>query len=119
MATDRHCVKTYLNKKEKAQLDSQCDQMKLTASELLRRLVTNQKLPSAKDFAASEGILDLLRVNADQARLGNLLKMMLDEPISEDLHRRFDKLIEDLRQSQDELKNTVKMIDEQIRPAGR
>ncbi|PCI26487.1 conjugal transfer protein TraJ [Candidatus Kaiserbacteria bacterium] len=119
MATDRHCVKTYLNVDEKAQLDSMCAQMKLSSSELLRRLLTNRHLPSAADFAASEGILKLLEVNADQARLGNLLKLMLDEPLSEDVLRKFEELTNDIRSTQDELKATVRMIDANIKPVRR
>ena len=95
MATERHVIKTYLNDEEKDRIDQLAHQMRLSRSELLKRLLMNTKLPSASDFAAWQGIRDLLKVNADQARLGNLFKLALDEPLSADLLKKFDGLVRD------------------------
>ena len=110
MATDRHTAKTYLNDEEKERLETLASQMKISGSELLRRLLTNSRLPSARDFGASKGIVDILRVNADQARLGNLLKLAMDEPISADLLNRFDRLASEIQSTQDLLKQIANDI---------
>ena len=110
MATDRHTAKTYLNDSEKERLDALANQMKISGSELLRRLLTNSRLPDARDFEASQGIVDILRVNADQARLGNLLKLAMDEPLSADLLRQFDQIALEIKQTQDLLKQIANDI---------
>ncbi|KZB63140.1 hypothetical protein AUP42_01740 [Thalassospira lucentensis] len=116
MATERHVIKTYLNDEEKARIDQLAHQLRLSRSELLKRLLMNTKLPSASDFAAWQGIRDLLKVNADQARLGNLFKLALDEPLSADLLKKFDSLNRDIEASQTELKAAIGDIRMQLQP---
>ncbi len=116
MATERHVIKTYLNDEEKTRIDQLAHQMRLSRSELLKRLLMNTKLPSASDFAAWQGIRDLLKVNADQARLGNLFKLALDEPLSADLLKKFDGLVRDIETTQAELKTTIGDIRDQLQP---
>ncbi len=119
MATDRHVIKTYLNDEEKERIDQLAHQMRLSRSELLKRLLMNTKLPSARDFAAWQGIRDLLKVNADQARLGNLFKLALDEPLSADLPKKFDDMIRDIEGTQAELKAAIGAIRDQLQPGKR
>lgn len=119
MATERHVIKTYLNDEEKKRIDQLTHQMRLSRSELLKRLLMNTKLPSASDFAAWQGIRDLLKVNADQARLGNLFKLALDEPLSADLLKKFDDLVRDIGKTQAELKATIGEIRDQLQPGKR
>ena len=119
MATDRHVIKTYLNDEEKERIDQLAHQMRLSRSELLKRLLMNTKLPSARDFAAWQGIRDLLKVNADQARLGNLFKLALDEPLSADLLKKFDDLVRDIERTQAELKAAIGEIRDQLQPGKR
>jgi hypothetical protein len=116
MATERHVIKTYLNDEEKARIDQLAHQLRLSRSELLKRLLMNTKLPSASDFAAWQGIRDLLKVNADQARLGNLFKLALDEPLSADLLMKFDSLNRDIEATQKELKAAIGDIRMQLQP---
>ncbi|NIZ01920.1 plasmid mobilization protein [Thalassospira lucentensis] len=116
MATERHVIKTYLNDEEKARIDQLARQLRLSRSELLKRLLMNTKLPSARDFAAWQGIRDLLKVNADQARLGNLFKLALDEPLSADLLKKFDNLNRDIEATQKELKAAIGEIRMQLQP---
>ena len=116
MATERHVIKTYLNDEEKARIDQLAHQLRLSRSELLKRLLMNTKLPSASDFAAWQGIRDLLKVNADQARLGNLFKLAIDEPLSADLLKKFDSLNRDIEASQTELKAAIGDIRMQLQP---
>lgn len=116
MTTERHVIKTYLNEEEKARIDQLGQQVRLSRSELLKRLLMNTKLPSASDFAAWQGIRDLLKVNADQARLGNLFKLALDEPLSADLLKKFDSLNRDIEATQTELKAAIGEIRMQLQP---
>lgn len=119
MATDRHVIKTYLNDEEKERIDQLAHQMRLSRSELLKRLLMNTKLPSPSDFAAWQGIRDILKVNADQARLGNLFKLALDEPLSADLLKKFDDLVRDIEETQVELKAAIGEIRDQLQPGIR
>ena len=119
MATERHVIKTYLNDEEKERIDQLAHQMRLSRSELLKRLLMNTKLPSAADFAAWQGIRDLLKVNADQARLGNLFKLALDEPLSADLLKKFDGLVSDIETTQADLKAAIGDIRDQLQPGKR
>ncbi|PKR56305.1 plasmid mobilization protein [Thalassospira lohafexi] len=119
MATERHVIKTYLNDEEKQRIDQLAHQMRLSRSELLKRLLMNTKLPSAADFAAWQGIRDLLKVNADQARLGNLFKLALDEPLSADLLKKFDGLVRDIETTQADLKVAIGEIRDQLQPSIR
>ena len=50
----------------------------------------------------------------DLARLGNLLKLALDEPLSADLLRKYDDLAATIKSTQDELKDVVRKIDRTI-----
>lgn len=119
MPTKRQKIETYLNDEEKGRLDKLCEQMRLSRSELLKRLLMNTKLPSASDFAAWQGIRGLLKVNADQARLGNLFKLALDEPLSADLLKKFDGLIRDIETTQEDLKAAIGNIRDQLHPGKR
>lgn len=119
MATERHVIKTYLNDEEKERIDQLAHQMRLSRSELLKRLLMNTKLPSARDFAAWQGIRDLLKINADQARLGNLFKLALDEPLSADLLKKFDDLVRDIERTQAEIKAAIGEIRDQLQPGIR
>lgn len=119
MPTKRRKIETYLNDEEKRRLDELCEQVRLSRSELLKRLLMNSKLPNAADFAAWQGIRDLLKVNADQARLGNLFKLALDEPLSADLLKKFDDLIRDIEGTQAELKAAIGEIRDQLQTGKR
>ena len=71
------------------------------------------------DFAAAQAIRDLLKVNADQARLGNLLLMAIDESDSTwspALLGRVDGLVVEIRETQAALKAMVKALHYQIHP---
>lgn len=117
MPARRHIkVETRLDAAELARLDATARQLRLSRSELLRRCALNLRLPSAADFAAAEGIRDLLRVNADLARLGNLFRMAIDEPAAAGAADRIDRLIADIDVLRSELKRLAVVIDRQLRP---
>lgn len=115
MPTKRHKIETYLNDEEKAHLDGLTTQLRLSRSELLRRLVLAQRLPDPSHFAAHQGIRDLLKVNADLARLGNLFKLALDETPEADLKDRLLTLAREIAEVQAELKAGAREIRAVIR----
>lgn len=69
-------VKSYWTKKEKVDGMAKAKQLGLTFSDFVRRLSTGARLPS---IGQAQEVRDLLKINADLARLGNLLKMAIDE----------------------------------------
>ena len=96
------------------------DQVKLPISEVMRRLMLGANLPCAQDFAANEGIRNLLKVNADQARLGNLLKLTLDDgdwPAA--LAIKIERLIDEVAKMQTDLKAHVHVIHHQLHPRAK
>lgn len=72
----RVCVKAYLMPAEKTRLETLAGKVRISGSELVRRLIMGARLP---DRHNSDMIRDLLKINADLARLGNLLKLGIDE----------------------------------------
>lgn len=115
MPSDRHQVKTYLDDKEKAHLDQLAAQLRVSRSDLLRRLVMAYRLPRPEDFVAYQGIRDLLKVNADQARLGNLFKLAIEEAPEDDLVARLDALAVEIADSQAMLKAAVRDVHALVR----
>jgi len=66
----------WLLPEEKNEIVALAKQTHLSVSELIRRLITGQKLPDAQHH---EAVLNLMKLNADLARLGNLFKMAIDD----------------------------------------
>jgi len=80
-------------------------QLRLTTSALVRRLVTGRRLPDTK---RDEDVLSLLKINADLARLGNLLRMALDDPeFTPPEGLNLEILFEDVRETQGILKEKI------------
>lgn len=119
MATNRHRFLVSFTEEEQAGVKAQADQYKLSMSEMLRRFALGQHLPDPSDFAAARSIRDLLKINADQARLGNLLKLALDESDGTwppALMARIDGLMVEIYDTQAALKAAVKDLHHQIHP---
>ncbi|MCF8482184.1 MAG: ribbon-helix-helix protein, CopG family [Rhodospirillum sp.] len=117
MPTTRHKIETYLNDEEKARLDKLTRQLRLSRSELLRRLLMGERLPDASDFVAWQGIRDVLKVNADLARLGNLFKLALDELEGCALTARLTTLAGEIAATQGELKAVAREIRTLVQPS--
>lgn len=119
MATNRHRVKVSFTDEEMERVKAQADQFQLSMSEMLRRFALGEHLPDPSNFAAARSIRDLLKINADQARLGNLLKLALDESDGTwppPLMARIDGLMVDIHDTQAALKAAVKDLHHQIHP---
>jgi hypothetical protein len=75
-------VKCYLLPTEKARLHETARQLGLSTSTLAQKLLTGQDIHQiAKNHTKAVAVLDLLKINADLARLGNLFKLAITEGI--------------------------------------
>ena len=104
MATTRKCIKTYFTAEEAAHLDEVAARLRLNRSDFLRRLTMAYRVPDPTEFVAWQGIRDLMKVNADLARLGNLFKLALDEEPPESLIEKLDGLAAEIAGTQQHLK---------------
>ena len=116
MPSERHQVKTYLNDEEKDRLDELAKQLRLSRSELLKRLVMGYRMPKPEDFVAWQGIRDLLKVNADLARLGNLFKLAIEETDDDSLSNKLESMITEIDETRSELKSCVVHIRDLVQP---
>lgn len=119
MTTTRKRPKVSFTDEELAIVKEKATQLRLTVSELLRRLALGYRIPDPGEFAAAAAIGDLLKINADQARLGNLLKLALevgDEDLPPATITRIDALVADIRQVQETIRERVKALDVEMRP---
>lgn len=119
MATARHRFLVSFDDDELASLDAQCKQVRLSRSEFLRRISLGHRLPDGGDFAAAEAIRDLLAVNANLARLGNLLKLAIDEADGQfgaPTIARVEDVVMQIRDTQKELRGKVEDLHFQIHP---
>lgn len=122
MVMNRKRLLVSFTDEERVQVQALADQVRLSVSELLRRLVLGQRLPDAGQFVAAQTIRDLLKVNADQARLGNLLKMALDDADGDfppATVARIEGLISKIHAAQADLKQTVAEIHYQAHPRAK
>ena len=112
-------VHTYLSAAEKRQISEKAAQLRVSVSDFLRRLALNTTLPSATDFVAFEAVRSILKVNADQARLGNALLLELDVLADDDVSPAFiskiDTLHNEIRQTQGILKSIAVEISTAVR----
>lgn len=96
-------IKIRVTKEEKERLIELAKAHGLSLSEYLRQAGLGQEITSRTEI---EIVLELARINADQARLGNLLKLAIN---MENAHE-VDKLIVSIRQTQQLIKETVERI---------
>ena len=116
MASNRYVAKSYLAESERQELARLCDQTGLSQSELIRRLIVGAKLPSPQDRAGWEDIKEILSVNADIARLGNLFKLALDEEQGASRTLKLGSIAGQIDEARAELKGLVIAIREVLQP---
>jgi|TARA_R110000772_G_scaffold268526_1_gene395923 hypothetical protein len=114
MPTIRKRLRVYVTAEEEISIKGKADQVGLSISQFLLRLGMNYAMPKAEDFSAWRGIQDLLKVNADLARLGNLLKLAIDE--RPDQGKDFARLMGEIDKTQKALKASVIEIRDQVQP---
>lgn len=105
-ATNRKLVKSYFDPAEKTELQRLVKQTGHSESEILRRIFAGRR--PLQSTEGHQAVRDLLKINADLARLGNLLKLALDDsdfepPAGVDL----PGLFQDIREAQLQLKAKI------------
>ena len=106
-----HYVKAYMSAPEKARVAATAGQLKLSVSEFVRSLALGYKMPPGRIEAATTH--DLMRANADQARLGNLLRLEIetvDGEVPEGFVERAEALHDEIRAMQERIKACVRAI---------
>ena len=119
MSTQRKRLLVSFTDDERARVDQLAAQLRLSVSELLRRLALGHRLPDAQDFALAHAIRDLLRINADQARLGNLLKLALDDDPGPAARARIESLLAEIAHVQMAIKAGVHALHHDRHPRAR
>ena len=100
-------LKSYVSQEEKLVAINLATCANISVSEVMRQLLVHGETPDPQD---RETVVTLSRANADLARLGNLLKMGMDE---ETLDRAgADSLLRQIRSGQNEIRRLVREIQE-------
>ena len=122
-ARRRNMVHTCLSDSGKRAVADRAAQLNLPVSAFLRRPALGAPLPDPAAFAAHDAVRDLLAVNADLARLGNLLKPELDTVDDGSVPRGFIEDVERLHagigETQDRLKACAAAVADSVRPGRR
>ena len=108
LARDRdRPLRTLVNAKEREVIEANAKATSLTVSAYLRAAAVGKRVFRVPNRSAVEA---LMKVNADQARLGNLLKLYLHEPDPD--RATAGRLLGQIGDLQAELKTAVKLIME-------
>lgn len=103
----RVLVKAYVRPSLKLRLDDLAARANMSSSRLVEQLLENGKYP---DLENARNIQSLLEVNADQARLGNLMLKSINETADGILVSRMQGLLQEIRATQSKLKQCVARI---------
>lgn len=122
MTTFRHRLKVSFTMEELARVKDSAARVRLSVSEFLRRLSLGYPMPDPRDFAEAQKIRDILKVNADLARLGNLLKLTLDAAdgaFDKLTIFRIEDLIAEMRGTQMIIRESLLKLDAERHPRRR
>jgi len=114
MPSAKNQIRVYADDSERAHLKVLAAQVGLSVSKLLLSLGMGYSMPKPEDLAAWQQVRDLMKVNADLARLGNLFKMALDE--RPDQAGNFERITAEIAKTQQTLKETAVAIRRQVQP---
>lgn len=95
---------TYLNPEIHERITSHAKRTNMSVSKVAERILESGKFP---DRSKDQMILHLLSVNADQARLGNLLLKGLNETVDGHVGRQMQTLLGEIRKTQAEIKARI------------
>jgi hypothetical protein len=102
--TKRVQLITYLDPDIHQRIVTHAKRTNMSISKVAERILQSGKYP---DQSLDQSILNLLQVNADQARLGNLLLKGMNESADGHLVRQMQSLLREVRQTQDEIKARI------------
>jgi hypothetical protein len=99
-------MRVFVNAEERARIEANASSAGMSVSAFLRAAATGVRVPSVRDRATMDA---LIKVNADQSRLGNLMKLYLDQDRAPDRDRAL-RLLDEIRDTQAALRNAVRAI---------
>ena len=100
MPSKKQVLKAYLTPEEYGEIQNSASKAGVSLSTFAKRVCLGTQVQSVVD---SQAIMALMRTNADLARLGNLLKIALNEEQSTNV----EKLIQDINLLREEIKTKV------------
>ena len=110
MPDHRQAIKVYVTLEERRRLMEQARNCDLSVSAYLRQLGTRHELKSTLD---AQAVLSLIKVNADQGRLGGLLKLWLtDRPGAGVAVFDVRRLLCEIEAAQGELRSLLKRLND-------
>ncbi|POF27810.1 hypothetical protein [Roseibium marinum] len=95
---------TYVNSDIHNRITAHAKRTNLSVSKVAERILETGKFP---DRSIDQTVLNLLAINADQARLGNLLLKGLNEASDGHLVRQMQWLLREVRQTQEQIKAQI------------
>ncbi len=105
MPSKKKIIKAYVTDDEYIKIRGTAKQCNLSLSAFAKAVALGHEIKSREDQQARR---ELLKINADQGRLGGLLKMWI---LDDDKHRTdVEALLEDLRRLQKEIVQKVRII---------
>ena len=103
MAPKKEKIELRVTPEDKKQLKKLAKAHAMSLSEYLRQAGLMQEIKSRTEI---ETTLELAKMNADQARLGNMLKLAIDSENEEEI----EKLIAEVRRTQKVIRETLGAI---------
>ncbi|TYC64014.1 conjugal transfer protein TraJ [Rhodobacterales bacterium] len=103
----RVLLKAYVRPALKARIAEHSKRTGLSVSKIAERILETGRMP---DLSTEKAVLNLLAVNADQARLGNLLLKAINETADGHTVRDMQSLLKDVRKTQAEIKAQIARI---------
>jgi len=101
----KQVIKTYVSDEEYKQISETAQQCSLSLSAFVKAVSLGHEIKSSTDQQTRR---ELLKLNADQGRLGGLLKMMI---LDHDANRvKAERLLKDIRRLQNRLLQKVRTI---------
>lgn len=104
-------IKSHITLQEREELDAQAKRLGMSVSNYIRNVMINYRLPISAVNASA--IRDLYKVNADLARLGNLLKMVMNDneyPVQIDPNLAPASILERLEETRKQLKTKIEEL---------
>lgn len=93
---------------EKAEINALAKRAQITTSEFIRRVALGRKLPNVN---LHELTIELVKINADLARLGNLFRLaVMEEDSKLPDGQILQTVIDEIRETQAELKLKIKEL---------
>ena len=119
MPTNKKTFSTYLNDEETAHLRNLARASGLSCSRVIKNLITGGAVLSVRTpqtWEKNGTLVELRRINADQARLGNLLKRALNAGPDLEAAQEIRQAVAQVSQTRAEIRATLRAYQESLSP---